>query len=147
MPSLRLVWWLVAVGILLAIGAYARQAQSLPRVTDTSLATAHPPLEGRALYVNCQGCHGVDGAGIPGLSPPVRGSPMVLGDPLPLARLVVHGTISRKPWPQPMPGLGQRLTDAEIASLLTWLRSSWGHAASPVTPAQVAEARPWTSPR
>ena len=146
MPSLRLVWWLVAVGVLLAVGAYARQTRPLPRVTDTTFDIASPALDGRSLYVHCQGCHGVDGAGIPGLSPPVRGSPLVLGDPVALARMVVHGTVTRQPWPHPMPGLGQRLTDAEISTLLTWLRSTWGHHASPVTPAQVAEARPWRTP-
>jgi len=147
MPSLRLVWWLVALGVLLAVGAYARQARSLPRVTDLAIDHEGPLPDGRALYVHCQGCHGVTGLGIPGFSPPLRGSPVVLGDPVALARLVIHGTISRQPWPQPMPGLGQRLTEREISTLLSWLRTTWGHDAGPVSPAQVAEGRPWSPPR
>ena len=140
MPSLRLVWWLVAVGVVLAIVAANRQ-RHLPRVTDLTTAPDTAVSDGRAIYVQCQGCHGVDAAGIPTFSPPLRGSAVVLGDPTTLARLILEGTITRKEWVQPMPGFSQRLTDAEIAEVLTWLRSSWGHAASPISAAQVAAAR------
>lgn len=145
MPWKPLVW-LAAAGVLLAVVVVARQRSRLPTVTDVTVAPASA-IDGRSLWVHCQGCHRPDGAGIPGFAPPVRGSAWLRGDPVALARLVVHGSVSRAPWPQPMPGLGQRLTDAEIAALLTWLRQDWGPVDPPtVTPAQVSAARPWTSP-
>lgn len=141
------VLWLAAVGVLLAVIAAARQRSHLPRVTDLAVAPTAGPAEGRSLMVHCQGCHRPDGSGIPGFAPPLRGSPVLRGDPVVLARLIVHGTVSRAPWPQPMPGFGQRLTDAEIAALLTWLRQDLEPVAAPaITAAQVAAARPWIAP-
>lgn len=40
-----------------------------------------------------------------------------------------------------MPGFAQRLTDRDVADVLTFVRSSWGNRASAVTAAQVAKVR------
>jgi mono/diheme cytochrome c family protein len=40
-----------------------------------------------------------------------------------------------------MPPYGWRLSDTEVANVLTLLRSSWGNHAAPVTAAQVAKVR------
>ena len=142
----RSVWWLVAIGCALAVVVAARQTgRSLPRVSDPA-STADPTVDGRSLYVNCQACHGIEGLGITGFAPPLRGSPVLLGDPVAAARLTIHGSISSARWPQPMPGLGNRLSNQEIAVLLSWLRQQWGHQASMVSATQVDAARPWTTP-
>ena len=51
-----------------------------------------------------------------------------------------------------MPPLGGALTDEQIANVLTYVRRSWGNAATPISPTEVAEIRgasqgrnkPWT---
>ena len=40
-----------------------------------------------------------------------------------------------------MPGLDWRLSDANVADVLSFVRSSWGNRAEPVLPAEVAKVR------
>jgi mono/diheme cytochrome c family protein len=40
-----------------------------------------------------------------------------------------------------MPGFGHDLNDAEVAAVATYVRNSWGHAASAVTAGEVSSAR------
>jgi mono/diheme cytochrome c family protein len=47
---------------------------------------------------------------------------------------------------QEMPGLGA-LDDEQIASALTYVRREWGHEASPVEPATIAQVRQETAAR
>jgi len=44
-------------------------------------------------------------------------------------------------------GIGQPMTDAEVAAVVTYIRTSWGNKASPVTAAQVAQVRTATKGR
>ena len=53
-----------------------------------------------------------------------------------------------------MPPVGASMTDEQLASVLTYVRRSWGNDALPIAPGQVAEVRretaarkkPWTEP-
>ncbi|MBK8976534.1 MAG: c-type cytochrome [Planctomycetes bacterium] len=115
--------------------------------------------QGRGLFVaHCAQCHQPDGAGLGGLAPPLRGSEWVLGAPERLARIVLHGLTGpievageRYEFPL-MPDHG-RLSDDELAAVLTYVRRGWDHVAEPVTPADVAGVRatergrgqPWTA--
>ncbi len=107
-------------------------------------APAGPP-SGRAgadLYNgNCTACHQQDGHGIPGVYPSLAGSRVVLGDPAVFALWVVKG---RRPESMPagryataMPQFGW-MKDADVAALLTYLRTSFGNSAPPVAPAMVS---------
>jgi mono/diheme cytochrome c family protein len=95
----------------------------------------------------CVACHQPDGRGREGLAPALAGSPWVSGRAGILARIVIHG----KEGQAMMPPLGT-LSDAEIAAVLTFVRRSFGHTASPVDVALVREVRgsalgrerPWT---
>jgi len=40
-----------------------------------------------------------------------------------------------------MPAFGWNLTDTEIADVLTYVRNTWGNAASPVQPEDVSKLR------
>ena len=40
-----------------------------------------------------------------------------------------------------MPAYAAKMSDQEIADVTTYIRNSWGNAAHPVVPAQVAKAR------
>ena len=105
---------------------------------------------GKEIYNRlCIACHQADGRGREGLAPALAGSPFVIGRAGIMARIVIHG----KEGKAMMPPLGT-LSDAEIAGVLTFVRRSFGHTASPVDVALVREVRgsalgrdrPWTEP-
>jgi mono/diheme cytochrome c family protein len=115
----------------------------------TPVATAG--LNGQAEYAVCSACHQQNGQGVPGAFPPLAGSEWVTGDPkIPIA-IVLHGMQG------PITVKGQEyngvmmpwaaLSDAQIAAIATYVRSSWGNTASAVTAADVAAVRAATASR
>ncbi|WEY42712.1 cytochrome c [Paraburkholderia sp. SUR17] len=95
---------------------------------------------------NCAACHRTDGRGYGGTFPSLALSTVVnTNDPTSLIHLVLQG--GAMPWTKAgpahyaMPGFAQRLTDRDVADVLTFVRSSWGNRASAVTAAQVAKVR------
>jgi len=88
---------------------------------------------------NCAACHQEDGKGIEGAFPALAGDTFVLGDPALPIGVVLHGRAG-------MPTFKDELTDNQIAAALTHVRTSWGNAASPVTPDMVARLRTGEAP-
>ena len=86
---------------------------------------------GQSLFMdNCAACHQANGLGVPGSFPSLKGSKVAQGDPkVPITR-VLKGRGG-------MPSFQSELTDLEIATVLTYVRSAWGNKAPPVLPAQV----------
>ena len=107
---------------------------------------------GRAVYQNlCQACHQPDGRGQERLAPPLIGSEFALAAAATIPiRIVLNGKEGSIAL---MPSLGSVLSDDQVASVLTYIRREWGHTASPIDPAAVAETRretagrtrPWTT--
>jgi glucose/arabinose dehydrogenase/mono/diheme cytochrome c family protein len=103
---------------------------------------------GQTAFAVCAACHQPKGEGQPGLAPALVGSPWATGNAGTLTRIVLQGKTSGE---TTMPPLGA-LDDEVLASILTFVRRSWGHESSPVTPAQVQAVRsetqrreePWT---
>jgi cytochrome c6 len=89
---------------------------------------------------NCAACHQEDGKGIAGAFPALAGDKFVLGSASGPIGVVLDGRAG-------MPTFKADLTDDQIAAALTHVRTSWGNAASPVTPAQVAALRTGTGPK
>ena len=92
---------------------------------------------------NCSGCHGATGVGARGAFPPLAGNPVVVGDPNAVIKIVSGGlsgsiTVKGAKYNGQMPAWKGTLTNAQIASVITYIRSTWGNSASPVTEAQVA---------
>jgi mono/diheme cytochrome c family protein len=58
-------------------------------------------------------------------------------------RIVLHG----KEGEMLMPPVGGSMTDEQVASVLTYVRRSWGNAATPIAPADVQEVRGATAGR
>lgn len=83
---------------------------------------------------NCAACHQRTGAGIPGAFPALKANKFVLGDPKAVSQTVLNGRGG-------MPAFKTALNDADLATVLTFVRASWGNKAAAVTPAQVAAAR------
>jgi len=96
---------------------------------------------------NCSSCHGAQGQGVPGSFPPLAKNPVVTGDPSKVVGVVLgglHGSISvnGQSYNGQMPPWKGTLTNKQIADVITFIRSSWGNSASPVTEAQVAKYKP-----
>jgi len=115
---------------------------------DTSSAPSAPAeLSGQTIYQQqCATCHGADGQGVAGVFPPLAGSEWVQGDDETLARILLHGLqgpveVDGRPYNSVMPAFGERLSDAEIAATLTYVRSLWGNNAADVTESDVQEVR------
>lgn len=150
-----LIAWSAAKGLAPEIGSRVRKAVGLLRwpghkdPVRTSPAVVLGKREkalfekGRENFAICAGCHQPDGKGLAGLAPPLVNSRWVLGPTEVLARIVLNG---KENPPQVMPPLGA-LDDATIASVLTYIRRSWGHAASAVSPEAVAAVRAATKGR
>ena len=94
---------------------------------------------GRAVYETvCGICHGTDGLGKPGQAPPLAGSEWVAKDVPSLAHIPLtglNGTIQVKgqSWSLSMAPMGANLSDADLAAVLSYIRSSWGNNYSAVT--------------
>jgi glucose/arabinose dehydrogenase/mono/diheme cytochrome c family protein len=104
--------------------------------------------QGKTTFALCAGCHQPTGMGLPGLAPALVGSRWATGDPEIAAAIVLKGKEGNG---LVMPPL-EALDDHNLANALTYVRRSWGHTASAVSPEHIAQARkthatratPWT---
>ncbi|HEY8309131.1 MAG TPA: cytochrome c, partial [Gemmatimonadaceae bacterium] len=101
---------------------------------------------GAELFTRCAACHQATGLGVPGAYPPLMGSEWLLNNPEVPIRIVLHGlqgpiTVKNTNFNNAMTPFGDQLSDAEIAAIISYERSSWGNAASKITAEQVASVR------
>jgi mono/diheme cytochrome c family protein len=114
---------------------------------STALHSGDVTRPGADTYLNsCAACHRSDGKGYASIFPALALNPVVTGgDPTLLIHIVLAGSSTPATKAAPaqftMPPYGWRLSDAEVANVLTLLRSSWGNHASPVTATQLAKVR------
>jgi putative membrane-bound dehydrogenase-like protein len=116
--------------------------------TTRAAATVDSGAGREAFLTYCAPCHQSDGAGMARLAASLRNSTWVLGREDLLARIVLNGLKGELL----MPPMGT-LSDQQLAAILTYIRSAWGHAAAPVSPETVAQVRaasagrqtPWTA--
>lgn len=118
-----------SAAVLLLALALAASSQLATAVDDAGTSGA----SGYETY--CSGCHQPGGEGMPGSFPRLAGAPFVVGDPGPLIEIVLKGRGVA------MPALSAGISDAEVAALVTYVRTAWGNGAGAVTPADVAAAR------
>ena len=101
---------------------------------------------GAELFTRCAACHQATGLGVPGAYPPLAGSEWLLNNPEVPIRIVLHGlqgdiTVKNTKFNNAMTPFGDQLSDAEIAAIISYERSSWGNSASKITAEQVASVR------
>jgi ubiquinol-cytochrome c reductase cytochrome b subunit len=126
-------------------GVYALEKPGAPAAGGGGAAASI--ASGTTVYTaNCSGCHGDKGQGQPGLFPPLASNDVVTGDAEKLIGIVDHGlqtkiTVDGKDYTGTMPPWKGTLTDAQIADVLTYVRSAWGNKAGAVTTAQVTAAK------
>jgi mono/diheme cytochrome c family protein len=134
---------------LAAIAAYLKDSgiswtasKTTPVASDSGIMRA-----GSAIYKDsCAACHRDSGAGESDLFPRLAGSALVQSnDATTLIRIVLQGSravsTSSKPTAPAMPAFDWRLNDAQVASILTYIRNNWGNTAAPVAASAVASQR------
>ena len=103
---------------------------------------------GKQVYEQvCGLCHGTDGLGKPGQAPPLAGSELVNAKGfsrlahIPLTGVAGQIKVEGKDWNMSMAAMGAALSDSDLASVLTYIRNSWGNKADAVTADGVKQVR------
>lgn len=108
-------------------------------------------------HSHCGTCHLTHGKGNGIVYPSLVGSPWVNGSEDRLVKMALHGmwgkiTVNGKTYDPargvpPMTAFRNLLKDEELAAVLTFVRNTWGNAASPIAPETVKRIREETSDR
>ena len=115
-------------------------------------ASSGAAVDGAQIFAaKCVACHQASGLGLPGVFPPLAGSEWVLGSDKILVQIPLHGIsgsvqVKGTTYNGAMP-VFNALSDAEIAAVLSYVRSTWGNSAAGVSPATVAAGRKATQSR
>ncbi len=151
--ALQPLWAVPFAAGKLSFGGSAVQSDYLKQLAGAPRVAAHP---GAAIYeMACLPCHQPEGKGLPGVYPPLVGSEWVRGGSDRLVRIVLNGlqgpvSVAGQDYgggdAVPMPSMGG-LEDAQIADVLTYIRSNFGNNSAAVTPAAVGRARAQTGDR
>ena len=114
--------------------AQAEQAALAMRTWDKNELMAL----GEKVYVtSCATCHQVDGVGVAGAFPSIRGSEVATGDVQAHLKLVMDGRNGTA-----MQSFGSQLGDVELAAVVTYQRNALGNATGDVVqPAMITAAR------
>jgi mono/diheme cytochrome c family protein len=130
----------IGLGLVLVLATLMLHAGSSPIASAAS--------DGKSIFnTNCATCHQSDGQGQPSVFPPLAGNTDVVAkDPAKIIGIVLHGlntptTIMGKQYPGGMPPWKGTLSNADIAAVLTYVRSAWGNNAPAVTEKQVAAVK------
>lgn len=100
-------------------------------------------MDAQSIYVaDCSGCHGAIGEGIVGLAPALAKNPYVTGNPKTVIQSMLTGTVGPvkehgTTWNGSMPAWQGVLSNAQIADVINYIRTSWGNRAAPVSDAAV----------
>lgn len=93
-------------------------------------------VDGQMLYTqNCSNCHQANGEGLKGAFPPLKGSPIVLGDDLELyVNIIMRGYDARAEYSiMNAVGLDNNLTPEDVTAIINHERTSWGNSAKAVS--------------
>jgi mono/diheme cytochrome c family protein len=111
--------------LLAGAGAFGAERQN---------AAANAPTANQAsggIYTNCSACHGASGQG--GFGPPFKGNPNLANTDY-LLTITLRGGAR-------MPAFGEQLSDQEIATVLSTIRSMWGSGQPSIPAKTVAQMR------
>lgn len=120
--------------------------------TEIALKKGDASVPGAQIYVDrCAACHRINGRGYGTVFPPLAGNPIILTqDPTSIVHIVQAGarTVATPATPSgfTMPGFADKLSDREIADVVSFIRQAWGNQVLPVSESEVAELRKTTPP-
>ncbi|CRM95984.1 Gluconate 2-dehydrogenase cytochrome c subunit precursor [Pseudomonas sp. 22 E 5] len=139
--------------------AIARYLKSLPAVDpkdqphqyDKQAAEAlwkgDDSQRGASVYIdNCAACHRTDGHGYTRVFPALAGNPVLqTADATSLINIVLNGgtlpATHAAPSTFTMPAFAWRLSDQEVADVVSFIRGSWGNQGAPVKASDVKDLR------
>lgn len=130
-----------------AISGYLQTIAPGPYSNSGSVLDQAVMMQGQQIYTTkCSVCHRPDGRGFSGRAAGLAANPNISGDnPASLINTVLYGgrgvSTERKRSTGIMPPFGRKLTDQEVAAVLTYIRNSWGNAAPPVGQEEVSRYR------
>jgi ubiquinol-cytochrome c reductase cytochrome b subunit len=110
-----------------------------PQSTPASTASVDRSDKGASIYAaNCSSCHGAAGQGVPGAFPPLAKNSYVTGDPKHVVHTVLYGLsqpieVNGQKFSGQMPPWKGTLSNADVAAVISYIRSSWGNSASKIT--------------
>ncbi|NWC98623.1 cytochrome c [Pseudomonas sp. P7779] len=102
---------------------------------------------GASVYIdNCAACHRTDGHGYTRVFPALAGNPVLqTADATSLINIVLNGgtlpATHTAPSTFTMPAFAWRLSDQEVADVVSFVRGSWGNKGEPVKASQVKDLR------
>ncbi|MBY0364668.1 nitrite reductase, copper-containing [Roseateles aquatilis] len=135
-----------------------RSQPNLNAVTAATQAAAQGTLTvdeqaraGQALFAGtCSVCHQANGAGLPGVFPPLAKSDYLAADTKRAISVVLHGLsgkvkVNGQEYNSVMPPMNQ-LNDDEVANILTYVLNAWDNAGGRVTTDDVRKVRAQKAP-
>nr|WP_316640907.1 copper-containing nitrite reductase [uncultured Roseateles sp.] len=125
------------------LNAVTKAAESSAKGTLTLADQVHA---GEALFAGtCSVCHQANGAGLPGVFPPLAKSDYLAADVKRAMSAVLHGLsgkvkVNGQEYNSVMPPMNQ-LNDDEVANILTYVMNSWGNPGGSVSTDDVKKQR------
>ncbi len=139
-------------------GSWSAVAHEAEQPMIAAAGAIRKVVKGDQVFIGvCQTCHQATGMGVAGQYPPLVGSEWLLTDVETPIRIVLYGlegpiTVKGATFNNKMPHFQDKLSNEEIAAVLTHVRSSWGNNAPPVKPEDVEVIRtklgvrnPWSA--
>lgn len=136
-----------AMAVYLKSQVQSAEAPAFTQVRPSPAQTEEMMQHGAHIYErHCADCHGANGEGVPNMYPALAGNTSILMDlavnPI---RMVYAGgfppSTRGNPRPFGMPPFYQDLSDHDVASVVTFIRRSWGNNAPAVSQAEAARLR------
>ncbi|MBV9719997.1 MAG: cytochrome c [Candidatus Eremiobacteraeota bacterium] len=123
----------------------AKGSSSSTAASASAAAVRNPASasDGAVVYAaNCSSCHQANGEGVPGAFPPLAGNSTVTGNPAAVITIVSDGLEGRlvvdgQAYSGIMPRWKGLLSDEQLASVISYIRSAWRNNAPGVSVADV----------
>jgi glucose/arabinose dehydrogenase/cytochrome c5 len=138
------IWRVIYTGEILKAANHKTEILQQPNLLVTAMGDNTPG--GRIYEQVCAACHMQNGRGVPSMQPSLAGSSVVAGDANRLIKVLLLGPAAvlpadREKFSNVMPPFGPVYNDAEIASVINYLRKNFAPSSPKVTAAEVGVMR------
>jgi nitrite reductase (NO-forming) len=133
-------------------GANLAAVTKATEASESGTLSVHDQIQaGQALFAGtCSVCHQANGAGLPGVFPPLAKSDFLAADTKRAVGVVLHGlsgkvTVNGQEYNSVMPQMTQ-LNDDEVANILTYVLNSWDNPGGRISAEDVKRVRSEAAP-